>query len=90
MRGNLLIAKGTYTLYYIRITQKLSDSSKYRESSFENREVDVIRKILGWPQQYRLPVWEIFRAFLCHHQSSAFFSGIDAGRDIFTKLIDKI
>jgi hypothetical protein len=48
--------------------------------------MDTVKKLLQWPSEYKLPVWDLFRAFLCHYQSEAFFSGLDAGFDIVSHL----
>lgn len=48
--------------------------------------MDTLKKLLQWPQEYRLPVWDLLRAFLCHYQSEALFSGLDAGFDIISHL----
>jgi hypothetical protein len=52
--------------------------------------MDTIKKLLTWPAECKVPVWDLFRAFLCHYQSEAFFSGLDAGFDIVSQLSNSI
>ena len=40
-----------------------------------------MRKLLQWPVEFKLPVWDMLRAFLKHYQSEALFSGLDLGGD---------
>jgi hypothetical protein len=52
--------------------------------------MDTIKKLLNWPQQYKLPVWDLLRAFLCHYQSESLFSGLNTGYDIISQLVASI
>jgi len=45
-----------------------------------------LKKLITWPKEMRVPVWDILRAYMCHYQSETFFSGLDAGIDIISQL----
>lgn len=48
--------------------------------------METIKKLLKWPIEVKLPVLDLFRAFLKHYQSEALFSGLDLGGDILGPL----
>jgi hypothetical protein len=54
------------------------------------KEVDTIKKLLGWPYEYKLPVWDLLRAYLCHYQSESLFSGLDTGFAIISQLMGSL
>lgn len=48
--------------------------------------MDTIKKILLWPNEFKLPVWDLLRAFLKHYNSEALFSGLDLGANTLGSL----
>lgn len=59
----------------------LENVAGYHSWKLDFKEMDTIRKILLWPNEFKLPVWDLLRAFLRHYQSEALFSGLDLGAD---------
>lgn len=43
--------------------------------------MDALKRLLQWPIEFKLPVYDLLRAFLKHYQSEALFSGLDLGGD---------
>ena len=85
MTSNLSIVKGI-NIFNCRIVNLLENSRTYHTWKLDFKEMDTIRKLLTWPKEFKLPTWDILRAFLAHYQSESLFSGLDAGIDIISQL----
>lgn len=57
----------------------LSDVSGNQKKKLNSMEMDVVGKLLQWPREQCLPVLDLLRVFLTHHQSERLFSGVDSG-----------
>ena len=64
----------------------LSDVPGNQKKKLNSMEMDVVVKLLQWPSQQCLPVFDLLRVFLTHHQSERLFSGVDSGMNQVLKL----
>jgi phospholipase A-2-activating protein len=63
-----------------KVLEKLKDTENYYQTTFTELETEVITlKLLKWPSEYLVPVLDLFRLFLIHHNSEKLFSGLDCG-----------
>lgn len=59
----------------------LENVGSYHSWKLDFKEMDALKRLLQWPIEFKLPVWDLLRAFLKHYQSEALFSGLDLGGD---------
>jgi hypothetical protein len=64
----------------------LQNDKAYHSWTLDFKELDAFKKILHWPEKFKLPVWDILRNYMKHYQSEALFSGLDRGMDIIGPL----
>lgn len=55
---------------------QLENENTYHNWKLDFKEMDSLKKVLTWPKELKLPVWDMLRAFLKHYQSEALFSGL--------------
>mgnify|MGYP002622575587 CR=1 FL=1 len=72
--------KETEITRFGRIIEKLKDTANYHTTQFTDLELELITlKLLKWPLDKMLPVLDLFRIFLVHHNSEKLFAGLDGG-----------
>lgn len=75
------------TKYFNNILEILADTKMYHSSQLTDFELDFFRnKLLNWPLEYKLSIFDLLRVYMLHSQSEVLFSGLNAGLDILTDL----
>ena len=70
---------------------KLRDPKIYNYvKEFATYEIDILKKLLTWPSEHCIPVFDLFRVFFTHHASGKLFSGLDSGLCLTVPLIGKL
>ena len=65
--------------YFDNMCKVLAQPAYFHSSELEERQVDVINKMLEFPIDKVFPALDIFRIFLLHNEASKSFSKSDAG-----------
>ncbi|EAR99792.1 phospholipase a2 activating protein, putative (macronuclear) [Tetrahymena thermophila SB210] len=72
-------------IYFNTMIDMLEKTNMYHTSRLNYNEMEVFTvKLINWPKQYMLPIFDLFRIFALHPQSDALFSGVDSGLHYFT------
>ena len=70
---------------------KLRDPKIYiYVKEFASYETDILKKLLTWPSEHCIVVFDLFRVFFMHHASGKLFSGLDSGLSLTVPLIGKL
>lgn len=71
----------TKELYYFnQMLEILGQQSFYHTSKIESSQVLILQnKLLKWPPENLLPIYDLLRIFELHHSSEQLFSGLDSG-----------
>jgi phospholipase A-2-activating protein len=64
-----------------RLATLLSTPATYHSTEFYTGELDLIKKLLGWPREHVFPVLDMFRIFVLHPHSQEMFKGADYGSE---------
>lgn len=72
--------------YFHNIIDILSKDTQYHTSTIATFEIDLIQKLLKWPIDYMIPIYDLLRVFLLHSQSEVLFSGLGAGLPLLTDI----
>jgi hypothetical protein len=65
----------------------LSDTNNYYTVKIETQTIELIsEKLFTWPNECKLPVLDIFRAFCAHFNINMLFKGLDSGLGVVQKL----
>lgn len=73
--------------YFNNILEILNNTKMYHSSQLTGFELDFLRnKLMNWPLEYKLPIYDLLRIYLLHCQSEVLFSGLNAGLDTLTDI----
>ena len=69
--------------YFNNILEILNNTKMYYNTQLTDFELDFFRnKLLNWPWEFKVSIYDLLRVYLLHTQSEVLFSGLGAGIDI--------
>ena len=86
-QGSKLAMSEKEAKYFNNILEILNNTKMYHSSQLTGFELDFFRnKLLNWPLEYKISIFDLLRIYLLHSQSEVLFSGLNAGLDILTDI----
>jgi phospholipase A-2-activating protein len=69
-----------------RFSVLFATASAVRTSEMHFKDIELLEKLLKWPETMIFPVLDLFRLTFLHQSSSAFFRGADLGSSIVNRI----
>ena len=86
-QGSKLAMNEKEAKYMGNILEILNNPKLYYSSKLSDFELDFLRnKLLNWPTELKLSIFDLLRVYSLHAQSEVLFSGLNAGLDILTDI----
>ena len=86
-QGSKLAMTEKEAKYMGNILEILDNPKLYYSSKLTDFELDFLRnKLLNWPTELKLSIFDLLRVYSLHAQSEVLFSGLNAGLDILTDI----